>query len=94
MTPAQAQGAVGVVGTLAALGLFLPSIDKVWQESPSNGDAVERLRMGEAVYLATALAVTSLAAYGQQSAAPLVFGMGIALLIVAVQEHALRHRES
>lgn len=89
MTPAQAQGAVGVVGAVAALGLFLPSIDNTWDQD--DWEAVYRCRTGEAVYLAAAGAITLLASYGQGSMGPFVVGFGIALLIVGFQEHALRH---
>jgi hypothetical protein len=90
VTPAQAQGSVAVVGAVAALGLFLPSLDKTWEESDS--EHAYRCRQGEAVYLGTAAAITLLASYGQGSMGPFVVGFGVALLIVGFQEHALRHR--
>jgi hypothetical protein len=83
-----------VVGTVAALGLFLPSIDKVWGAAPHDENTRERLRMGEVVYLGSTLAVTLLAAYAQGNLAPLYMGFGLALVIVAVQEHSLRHRQA
>jgi hypothetical protein len=89
MTPAQAQGAVQVVGAVAALGLFLPSIDKTWDESDS--EAAYRCRTGECVYLGATAAITLTASYAYGSMGPFVVGMGLALVIVAFQEHALRH---
>jgi hypothetical protein len=90
MTPAQAQGSVAVVGAVAALGLFLPSLDKTWDEG--DREHAYRVRQGEAVYLGTTAAITLLASYGQGSMGPFVVGFGVALLIVGFQEHALRHR--
>lgn len=92
MTPSEAQGAVGVVGTVAALGLFLPALDRVWEASPADPDTVQRVRVGQTLYLGTAAAVTLLAAYGQGNPAPFLFGFGLALVIVGVQEYGLRHR--
>lgn len=92
MNQAQAQGALTAVGTVAALGLFLPGIDKAWESSPTDLDVIVRCRTGEAVYLGTAAVITLLACYAQGSAAPFVIGFGLALLIVGMQEHALRHR--
>lgn len=89
MTPEQAQGAVGVVGAVAALGLFLPSIDKTWDED--DWEMAYRCRKGETIYLAAAAGITLLASYGQGSMGPFVVGFGIALLIVGFQEYALRH---
>lgn len=90
MTPEQAQGSVSVVGAVAALGLFLPSLDKTWDAG--DPEQVYRCRTGEAVYLGAAASITLLASYGQGSMAPFVLGFGIALLIVGFQEYALRHR--
>lgn len=92
MSPEQAQGSVGVVGAVAALGLFLPSLDKTWDESDS--EHAYRCRQGEVVYLGAAAAITLLASYGQGSMGPFIVGFGIALLIVGFQEHALRHRSA
>lgn len=92
MDRAVANGTLPAVGTIAALGLFLPGISKAWEMDPADPEAVYRCRTGEAVYLGTAAAVALLAAYGQGSPVPFVFGFGLALLIVGVQEHALRHR--
>lgn len=92
MTAGQASGSMQAVGTVAALGLFLPGISKAWDMDPHDPEAVYRCRTGECVYLGTAAAVSLLAAYGQGSPAPFIFGFGLALLIVGAQEHALRHR--
>lgn len=92
MTPAQANASMQAVGSVAALGLFLPGISKAWDMNPSDPEAVYRCRTGEVVYLGATAAICLLASYGQGSATPFVFGFGLALLIVGVQEHALRHR--
>lgn len=94
MNREQAKGSVTVVGTVAALGLFLPGIDKAWQSSPTDHDMIARCRTGECVYLGAAAVLTLLASYGQNSAAPFIVGFGLALLIVGMQEHALRRYSS
>lgn len=91
MTREEAQGAVSVVGTVAVLGLFLPSLDRVWESDPNDEDAIRRLRMGETLYLSIALVLTLLASFGNGSGAPFLVGFGLALTIVGAQEYALRH---
>lgn len=90
MTRQEASGAITVVGTVAALGLFLPGIDKAWEAQPDDRDELARLRMGEGVYLSVAAVLTLLASYANGSAAPFLVGFGLALTIVCVQEYALR----
>jgi hypothetical protein len=92
MDRATANGSMQAVGTVAALGLFLPGISRAWDLNPSDPEAIYRCRTGEAVYLGATAAVCLLASYGNGSPAPFIFGFGLALLIVGVQEHALRHR--
>lgn len=89
MSRAEAAGAVTVVSTVAALGLFLPGIDKTWNAHPNDPDEVARLRMGEGIYLSVALVLTLLASYANGSTAPFVVGFGLALVIVCAQEYAL-----
>jgi hypothetical protein len=92
LTRPQAAGALGVVGTVAALGLLLPSLDKVWGSSSSDPEASRVIGTTQAVYLGTAAGVTLLASYAQRSRAPFVLGFGLALVIVAVQEYTRRRR--
>jgi hypothetical protein len=92
VTPADAQGAIGTVGIVAALGLFLPNLDHSWNSDPRNGDQVWRLRLGESLYLGVTAAVTLLASYANGSPAPFVLGFGLALLIVGTSEYAMRRR--
>lgn len=90
MTREGAAGAVTVVSTVAALGLFLPGLDRSWQADPRDLDALARLRMGETIYLSVAAVLTLLASYGNRSSAPFLVGFGLALLIVLAQEYALK----
>lgn len=92
MSPSDVGGALSVVGTVGALGLFLPGIDKAWSSSPADGDELRRLRFGEGIYLTAALVVTLAAAYAQGSTAPVVLGFGLACTIVAAHEYAIRQR--
>lgn len=90
MTRDDAAGAVQIVSVVAALGLFLPGIDKAWDAHPDDQDELKRLRMGEGIYLSVALVLTLLASFANASSAPFVVGFGLALVIVLVQEYALR----
>lgn len=92
MSPGEVNGALGVVGTVGVLGLFLPGIDDAWSDDPHDSSAVRRLRFGESVYLGSAAVLTMLAAYAQGTPAPFVLGFGLALVIVAAHEYAIRQR--
>jgi hypothetical protein len=92
VTPGEVGGALSVVGTVGALGLFLPGIDKAWSSSPSDGDELRRLRFGEGIYLGAALVLTLAATYAQGTPAPFVLGFGLALAVVAAHEYAVRQR--
>jgi hypothetical protein len=92
MTPGEVGGALQVVGTVGALGLFLPGIDKAWSAGPNDHDELRRLRFGEGIYLGSALVLTLAAAYAQGTPAPFVLGFGLACLIVAAHEYAVRQR--
>lgn len=88
MTRDEAAGAVGVVSTVAVLGLFLPSMSEVWEANPDDPAVVDHLRTGELVYLTLALVLTVLASYANGSPAPFVAGFGLAVVIVLMQEYA------
>lgn len=92
MSPGEVGGALQVVGTVGVLGLFLPGIDRAWSAGPGDHDELRRLRFGEAVYLGAALTLTCAASYAQGTPAPLVLGFGLACLIVAAHEYAVRQR--
>lgn len=92
MSPSEVGGALSVVGTVGALGLFLPGIDKAWSAGPNDHDELRRLRFGEGIYLGASLVITLAAAYAQGNAAPVLLGFGLALTIVAAHEYAVRQR--
>lgn len=90
MNPAAVSDALPLLGTVGIMGLFLPSIETAWKAGPHDADA-GRVRKGEQVYVGAAIAIGLLAAYGQRNVAPLVLCTGMAVLVVAVYEHALRN---
>jgi hypothetical protein len=92
MTPGEVGGALQIVGTVGALGLFLPGIDRAWSAGPGDHDELHRLRFGEGVYLGAALVITLAAAYAQGTPAPFVLGFGLACAVVAAHEYAARQR--
>lgn len=91
MTREDAAASVAVVSTVAGLGLLLPAVDKVWSAHPHDHDVKARLRTGEAIYLSVAAFLTLLSSYANRSSAPFVVGFGLACIIVALQEYALKH---
>lgn len=92
MTPNEVGGALQIVGTVGALGLFLPGIDRAWSAGPNDHDELRRLRFGEGVYLGAVLVLTMAAAYAQGTPAPFVLGFGLAVVIVGAHEYAVRQR--
>jgi|SRR5581483_6307426 len=92
MSPGEVGGALSVVGTIGALGLFLPGIDKAWSAGPTDHDELRRLRFGEGVYLGAALVLTLAASYAQGTPAPFVLGFGLALAVVTAHEYAARQQ--
>lgn len=92
MTPGEVGGALQIVGTVGALGLFLPGIDRAWSAGPGDHDELKRLRFGEGVYLGAALVLTMAASYAQGTPAPFVLGFGLACAVVAAHEYAVRQR--
>lgn len=90
MQPAAVADALPLLGTVGIMGLFLPSIETAWKATPGELDAA-RVRKGEQVYVGAAVVIGLLAAYGQRNVAPLILCTGMAVLVVAVYEHALRN---
>jgi hypothetical protein len=89
MTPDDVAKALPTVGLVGTLGVFLPSIDKSWNESPADDGYKRRLRSGERTYLLLTTTLGLLASYAFRTWTPLVLCVGLGLTVVAVHEHAL-----
>lgn len=88
-TPAEVNGALGVLSLVGAIGLFLPAVETAWDADPNDAKALH-VRRGELYYLATAAGLGLLASYGQGNAVPLALCLILAGTVVVMYEHALR----
>jgi hypothetical protein len=88
MTPDDAAKALPIVGTVSALGQFLPGVGKAYEASPDDSDFAQQLRTSERTYLLWALMLGLLGAYAHKSMTTLWLVLAFAGTAVWMHEHA------
>lgn len=88
MTPDAAAKALPIVGTVSALGQFLPGVGEAYKASPTDDEFRQRLRTGERTYLVWAVMLGLLGAYAHRSMTTLWLVLAFAGTAVWMHEHA------
>lgn len=83
--------ALPVIGLIAVLGLFLPSLDTSWKADPSNTELRKRVRTGELMYLTLAMGLGFLSSYANKNKAPFILAMVWSITVISMHEYAINH---
>ena len=90
-TRAAVGNALPIIGLVAVLGLFLPSLDTSWKADPGNAELRKRIRTGEFMYLTLATGLGLLASYANRNKTPFVLALVWSLTVISMHEYAINH---